>query len=451
MKLLLIYICKAQIKLVLYTFKLFSALFILSFLVACTSYSTNFSVIEQHIKQQHPELALQALEKQPDSKLNKLLYLLNKASLQRMNQNFQASNASFEQAKRLIDKLYGISVRDQVGSFALNDTTKVYRGDDHEQVLIHLYSALNYLALSQLDDARVEALQVDLKLTDLASRKPANNPSVYVEDAFSRYVTGMIYEELKEWSDALIAYRKSYEAYKKYAETFNTSIPTFLKRDLLRLLDKQGIKDEFEHYKATFKLNGWLSAKELSNYGELIFLLHNGLSPIKRESTITTASPSLKRLISIALPTYERRMAGSKSARISIAEQESKTQLVENIEAIAIKSLESQMPAITARALARAVLKYQMAKKVEQEQGGLLSVIVNVANMVTERADTRSWLTLPENIQLARIAVKPGIYDVKIEILNASNRVMDSFLVKDISIKRGKKTYLEKYWLNPQS
>ncbi len=431
--------------------KLFSTLFILYFLIACTSYSSNFSTIENHIKQQHPELALQALEKQSGSKLNQLLYLLNKASLQRMSQDFQASNVSFEQAKRLIDKLYGIGIRDQAGSFILNDATKVYRGDDHEQVLIHLYSALNYLALGQLDEARVEALQVDLRLADLASRKPENNPSIYVEDAFSRYVTGMIYEELQEWSDALIAYRKSYEAYKKYAETFNTSIPTFLKHDLLRLTDRQGIKDEFENYEKTFKLNNWLSAKKLSNYGELIFLLHNGLSPIKRENIIATASPSLKRLVSIALPTYERRMAGGTLARISIAKQESTTQIVENIESIAIKTLESQMPAITARALARAVLKYQMARKIEQEQGSLLSVIVNVANMVTERADTRSWLTLPENIQLARIAVKPGIYSVKIEILDAGNRVMESFLVKDISIKRGRKTYLEKYWLNPLS
>ena len=40
------------------------------------------------------------------------------------------------------------------------------------------------------------------------------------------------------------------------------------------------------------------------------------------------------------------------------------------------------------------------------------------------RADTRSWLTLPANIQMARLALPPGDYDVTVELLGADDQVI---------------------------
>ena len=42
-----------------------------------------------------------------------------------------------------------------------------YYGDDFERAMIHVFNALNYVYLKQLDDALVEARRVDLFLNKL--------------------------------------------------------------------------------------------------------------------------------------------------------------------------------------------------------------------------------------------------------------------------------------------
>jgi len=90
-----------------------------------------------------------------------------------------------------MERLYAASISENALSFVVNDATVSYAGDDYEQVLVHLYMALNYLELGQRDEARVEALQVDTKLREIGEKIPANK---FTEDALSRYLTGMIYE-----------------------------------------------------------------------------------------------------------------------------------------------------------------------------------------------------------------------------------------------------------------
>jgi len=157
-------------------------------------------------------------------------------------------------------------------------------------VLVHLYMALNYLELGQRDEARVEALQVDIKLREIAEKFPE---SKFTEDALSRYLTGMIYEELGEWSDAMIAYRKAYEAYQKYQSNFGVAIPSMLKLDLVRLAQRQGLGDELAQYRKEFGIAPPPKKKAVADdpQGELVFILNNGLAPIKREKVIDTWAP----------------------------------------------------------------------------------------------------------------------------------------------------------------
>ncbi len=65
-----------------------------------------------------------------------------------------------------------LSLREQAASFLLNDEGRSYEGAALEQVLIHLYEALNYLEMGDPEAARVEALQVDLRLRELRGAGP---------------------------------------------------------------------------------------------------------------------------------------------------------------------------------------------------------------------------------------------------------------------------------------
>ncbi|OGT01145.1 MAG: hypothetical protein A3K04_07100, partial [Gallionellales bacterium RBG_16_56_9] len=421
------------------------------------------------------DAALQAFEKQSGSKTDRVLYLLNKGMVLRMKRDFSGSNLALEAAKTEMERLYAASVSENALSFIVNDATVSYAGDDYEQVLVHLYLALNYLEFGQPNDARVEALQVDIKLREIGEKIPENK---FTEDALSRYLTGLIYEELGEWSDAMIAYRKAYEAYQKYQVNYGLAMPDMLKHDLLRLAQRQGLKDEVAQYRKEF---GMEPGQELNppteQEGELVFVLNNGLAPIKREKSVgawvpTTsivvdtskphaqATPALPVLVNIALPYYESRPNQASRARISVSGKYSYTEMMEDIDAIAKASLDSRMPAITARSIARAVAKGAIQKSVDRagnnrdSDAALIgSLIIRVASMATERADTRSWLTLPANIQIARLSLPPGSYDVTVELLGANDQVVATQMFPQVLIREARKTYLTQHWMltNPIS
>ena len=138
----------------------------------CATYSSSFATIEQQLTGQQYDDALKTIEKQSKDKKDRVLYLLNKGMVLRMKRDFAASNESLEAAKQEMERLYAASVSENALSFVVNDATVSYAGDDYEQVLVHLYMALNYLELGQRDEARVEALQVDVKLREIGEKIP---------------------------------------------------------------------------------------------------------------------------------------------------------------------------------------------------------------------------------------------------------------------------------------
>ncbi len=432
----------------------FAALFAFT-LTGCASYSESFSAIEGDMAAQRFDAALQSLEQQRHPRRDQIVYLLNKAMLERMKGDYALSNQTFEAVKAQMLELYGLSLREQTLSFVVNDATRSYSGEAYEQVLVHLYMALNYLQLGNLIDARVEALQVDEQLREITQKIPESR---YTEDALARYLTGMIYEERGEYSDAMIAYRQAYQSYRRYQQNYNLNIPDFLKRDLLRMTQKLGLKQELRQFKKEFGIDKWMSVEELAQQGELVFILHNGLAPIKREHAITVLDPASGHLIRVALPYYQARYTPVANARLVVGADSTLTEITEDIHAIATKELEAKIPGLTARAIARAVVKAQIANAAresarQQNQNGaaaaaaMVGLAVEIVGAVTERADTRSWLTLPSRIHLARLPLPPGDYAIKVNLLGEIGQIVTTLDFPNVTIRQGAKTYISPHWI----
>ncbi|OIR05600.1 hypothetical protein GALL_123440 [mine drainage metagenome] len=435
----------------------------------CATYSNSFTTVEHQLEKQQYDDALKTIDKQSKDKKDHVLYLLNKGMVLRMKRDFVASNESLEAAKHEMENLYAASVSQNALSFVINDATVSYAGDDYEQVLVHLYMALNYLELGQPYEARVEAQQIDIKLREIEEKIPG---SKFTEDALSEYLSGLIYDELGEWSDAMISYRKAYEAYKKYQVNFSVPMPTMLKFDLVRLAQREGLTDELARYEKEFGITPAKRNTADSNpEGELVFVLNSGLAPIKRERVIRTFAPPPSTIVSarrraeymeqptppvmvdIALPYYESRPNRVAGARISVSGRQADTQMMENIDAIARASLNARMPAITARAIARAVAKGTIQESVDRAGQNrddpavqlIGSLLVRVAAIATERADTRSWLTLPADVQMARLPLPPGTYDVTVELLGNNGQVIETNVFPQVAIRKEHKTYLSQH------
>ena len=69
-------------------------------------------------------------------------------------------------------------------------------------------------------------------------------------------------------------------------------------------------------------------------------------------------------------------------------------------------------------------------------------MIANVFNVLTERADTRSWLTLPKKIYMTRVAVEPGVYELTLELISSSGTVVETREYKNIEIVKQKTRYM---------
>jgi hypothetical protein len=423
----------------------------------CALWTTSFSTVEAQLAAQRFDAALETLERLGSSRTDEVLFLLNKAMLQRMNGQFSASNDSFETAKQRMDELSAVSLTETTLAFIVNDSTRSYVGEEYEQVLVHLYQALNYLELGRLDEARVEALQVDEKLKSVSGRIAKN---VYTDDAFARYLTGLIYEDNREWSDALIAYRKAYEAYRQYAKVFNVAVPAALQHDLVRLTGHLGLAEENAKYRTEFGIEHTATVYERAALGELVFVLHNGQAPVKREHAVHAPDFKTGLLVRVSLPYYAQQRPGAGGARVTLVPEpdpgtpphQAQTERVENIDAIARNNLESKLPAITARAVARAVTKtaaahaaMRSAQRSDDKNaalaGALIGTGIGVLALLSERADTRSWQTLPHDIQLARIALPPGKYNVKVDLLEGG-RTVPVLRQQSVTLDAGRKRYL---------
>lgn len=422
----------------------------LAALAGCATFSDTIQSTEQGLARQQPKAALAAYEKTKPSAADRVLFLMNTGMLERMCGDYGASTRTLESAKGQIERLRALSIREQALSVTVNDATKSFIGEDYEQVMVNNFLALNYLEQGQLDAARVEALQVDVLLREKQQRTSKSNP--YQEDAFARYLSGIVYEDEGEWSDAMIAYRKAYEAYNRQVKTFGVAMPDTLKHDLIRLADRMGIADEAKGYREEFKIDQTLSEAELLERGEIIFIVNAGLAPLKRERAVTAPNPATGRIIRVAVPEYRPRAHPFAYARVTADTASARTSRVENVEGIAMKTLDSEMAGITARAIARAIAKDTFASAASasggnnNSSGALLGLAVNLAGVFTERADTRSWFTLPGEIHLARLALPPGDYTLKIELHGKDERVLDTKEIK-IALRKGEKKYLSRHWI----
>jgi hypothetical protein len=407
-------------------------------LQSCASYGQHATTMRDGLLEGHPEVSL-AIAEARDPEQKEVISSLDKGMLRRMNNDYSGSNQILEVAKQEIDKLYGISITENLASLTVNDTLRSYEGDRYEQLLLHAYMALNYIQQDQIDGARVEILQANVKMMEWGDEPE--------EDAFIRYLEGIIYESLGEEDSALISYRKAYTVYKEKGGAQYPTVPDGLKKDLLRLLAVVGLNSEYDSYKKEFSMASYTPEKASNKYGELVVILNNGLAPIRSETAIPIFSSEVQQNLRVAFPVYRDKKKHLYTPDIEVNNKHYSMETVEDVDALARYSLGKAMPIIMARATARAVIKYN-SQHTAQESSSIAGLLMTVTNLVTERADTRSWTTLPQEIQLKRILLPVGEHQLQIKMLNTAGHAVD-VIDEKVIIKPKQTSFLIKHWNAP--
>ncbi len=353
-----------------------------------------------------------------------LLFLLDSAMVNMRCQNFHTAQEQFRAAEDLAESLWTLSVSRELASLLANDYLLEYRGEDFERAMIHLMSALAFLDAREPGEALVECRRLDSLFVLLNDRYEGKN--VYKEDAFARYLSGILREGDHDPDGAFIDYKKAIEAYADSGKYYRVSAPDSLKDDLFRVARLSGrladAQEIFPGYSdKVFQGKGM---------GLVVFIQLRGRVPQKEEDRIFI--PTKHGPLTIAFPRFVPSQEPGFGHTLVLRPETGEpvrveTSLVSDIGAIAVKDLEDRRIRVTVKAIARAAAKQvaiRQAGKQAGKQGGkthekeiqqAVETALNLVNALFEHADLRSWQSLPGQIYMARTFLLPGSYHVQAE------------------------------------
>ena len=383
---------------------------------------------------------------------NRFLYYSNKGVVEHLLGNYEESNNWLEKAYTFGED-HRINYLNFAASYFLNPNLIVYPGEDHEHLILLYYKSLNYLKMEDYESALVECRRLNQRLNELGDKYVSENK--FQKDAFIHNLMGILYDVAGDYNNAFIAYRNSLKIYEnEYYEMFGLKAPEQLKRDLIRTGALAGFSEEVNRYQQQFDI---IYEPANSEGGDLVFFWHNGLAPIKNEWSINfvilentagqisfqnenlglnfpfyyepdsdEASITDLKGFRVAFPKYVEREPYFDYADIQLGDRYYKLEKVEDINAIAFKTLNERMLKELGKGLLRVAIK-KTAEKQARKENETLGFLVGAINFASEQADTRNWQTIPHSIYYTRIPLKKGKNDIELYTRGVGDEDSQSF------------------------
>lgn len=433
---------------------------VLLLVTACASYTTRLRDLRGRVAGGQLEEALEMVAKV--SEPGDLLYHLERGALLHYAADYAESNDELLAAEKLFDDLYTISVSRRALTFVLNDEAEAYRGQIHEGHFLHYYRLLNFHYQHQPGETAVEARRLALRLAN--QRDELADDRVLREMPFLQWLAGAVMEGNGEANDALIAYRWAKQGYANWFAEWGLPAPPWLDRALVRAAVRSGISPE--EILETRDLPGTVRLAALEEArggdGELILLAELGWAPQRQSEHLripifkheagwsgpdealslgfvlagrydyylahhawSDGDVEIAYFLDVAIPILpDTEPLGVGRCEVSITAvpsgaSDSPDHLrlvpVADVDGLVRHVYRKTLPATLAKTFARALLKYVAKQQAERELGTLAGILTNIAGVATEKADTRSWLLLPAQIQAQSVRLPAGRYRVVLE------------------------------------
>lgn len=364
------------------------------------------------------------LEGERDS-ADHMLYMMERGRITQIGDAFDDSKTDFEQVIVSFEE-QDLAATVQVGetaaqgaSLLTNDNAIPYKGSAYERIFVHHHQAFNYLGKRDIEGASVEFRKVALEQRVLLEQhekevaeayEDAEENSIDVstlsnefagldtiagkvkssfQNAYTFYASAAFWEATGEYNSALIDYKKAFEIYPDNE---------YIQKDIARMSKKLGDNVKADTNEAE------------PGQGSVVVFFEEGFVPAKSE--IKVPIPTLDGgIISLAFPYYQTdvwpvsqklRVMGSEFNELGY------TQEIVDVGALAVKDLKEQIPQLLVRQALRGFAKYQLQKQSGDQLGLAGQLVANIYNVISESADRRSWLTLPNTAQVMRFNVNAG-------------------------------------------
>ena len=423
-----------------------SALGSILFLSGCTSPNLIFSYpfrtedVREAIHRGSPLEGLADLEKHEDSS-DAVLYFEEGGRVASFAGDTDLSKKKYETAHQMNKEAWAEPVLSPsevvgyVGASVVNDNAIPYEAPAYEHIFVNTFQVFNYLDSGDLEGAAVEARRagnlqreafhrhrdaIEKAKADAKERKIDLSQSARFQDAYasmrasssrvknsfqnaySFYLSALIWERLGERDNAYIDYKKALDIFPENH---------YLAYSALRLAREQKRFAAFSELKSRYKHAPALETPE--GAGRLVIAVESGFVPPMKEIYIPIFWTD--RSYTVALPYYapgEELLYQGLDVFVQ-GKRVGGTEPVCWVRDLAVKALLERYPGIALRQVLRLVVKDQIQRQA-QSQNDTLGLIAGLASMLTEQADRRSWLTLPEMIHVADFWMEPGMHLVNL-------------------------------------
>jgi hypothetical protein len=287
----------------------------------------------------------------------------------------------------------GRSLTEGFVSALVNEKALPYDGEDFEVALLHGLMAWDFLRQSDLDGAMVEVFrgyQIQLKAEDRYGSR-------YGMNRFARFVSALAQEADRNFDNARIDLNQLEEE-----APGHPAVQYSLDR-LARLQSEDRVAER--------------------GLSQLVVVYEAGRMPNKIPTEFQYQTR--RSLGRVSLPAFG--MPGFAKTGLEVhldGQSQGHTVVLEDVLTVAKQNLDDRLAWIVAKGIGRAAAKTiivdRAAKTVGDEHGEgwgfLTSVVGSLFQVATERADLRSWSTLPQTIEVLRIPVEPGEHDLTVQL-----------------------------------
>lgn len=328
--------------------------------------------------------------------------LLDSATTKFASGNTSGAISDYKLAIEAIDYYDQELVSETFNQILLQDDQSAYAGEDFEQVLARVYFALALIQNEDMNNALAllkQAEEVQAKKKEFYRNSFLFKDYMLIENPFSKYLMAVLLQSRGDISNAKILYAQTEALIDKKLEDFNlTNTSQDLNAATVLIVTHNG--------NAPYKVSGVAPGSMASGLA-LECLLGDKNHNIACSSFLGIPVPVLmQKIFSQSFPVNTR------LCRTSVSSVP-----LYSISAVAKEQLKQKIPFIVAKGVARAALR-RAAVSVCQENDPNLGLFADVgmliANSCTE-ADTRTWSTLPDSIEVVRYDIPAGINTLHIQ------------------------------------
>ncbi len=383
---------------------------------------------------------------------DRVLFYLDAGMLHHYAGNYQKSNQYLTEAERGIEENFALSVSQAAASLMLNDNALAYPGEDHEDVYLNIFKALNYLHLNQFEDAFVEVRRADDKIKAIenkygelaatlnASTKgyPRGRPgrTQFRDSALDRWLSMLMYRTEGRTDEAEVDRRRILALWKSQRRVYSFQRPQLgafirdapagkVKLNLICFTGRGPEKKASSIYVRTEKNTLVIAAThEKSGVREHPQLLQPIYWPgIDRGVHFKLQIPVLKSSSSHVV-----------SIQVSVDGRQTETlQRIESLGRVAEESWRTKLPIVAMKSITRATLKAVAAhaakssmtgKKRDRNASVIAGLLLDLALSATENADLRISRFFPAEAFVGQVEVGLGEHQIDFVYRDGHGRML---------------------------